>query len=130
MNSYQIETTGRKHLRNTIICLLALGYNYHSRTNIDDIMSNYSNYPYLAVYPEKKELSGNVSLKTSAISNATLITLDELLKLDSSIISVKLNEVYTAEVSNNGIKVGCTTFPLEIVNKLVEAIKTIGYSPK
>lgn len=40
-------------------------------------------------------------------------------------VSVQLNEAYRAEVSAEGIKVGCQTFSLDVVGHLVSAIKTI-----
>lgn len=40
-------------------------------------------------------------------------------------ISVKLNDSYTAVITEKGIKVGCQTFPLSIVEELAKAIKTI-----
>lgn len=38
-------------------------------------------------------------------------------------VSVKLNDTYTAEVSTDGIKVGCQTFPIEIVKQLAAAVE-------
>jgi len=40
-------------------------------------------------------------------------------------VSVVLNTDYTAIVSNDGIKVGCQTFSLDIIQKLVDAQKRL-----
>ncbi len=40
-------------------------------------------------------------------------------------VEVKLNSSYTATISNSGIRVGCQTFPLDIIDKLVEARKQL-----
>lgn len=41
-------------------------------------------------------------------------------------VEVVLNSSYTATLSNSGIRVGCKTFPLEIIDKLVEARKQLN----
>lgn len=45
-------------------------------------------------------------------------------------VSVVLNEDYTAEVSAHGIQVGCQTFPLSIVQKLVDATAQVSRAGK
>lgn len=42
------------------------------------------------------------------------------------VIKIKLNDTHEAEISNNGIKVGCQTFPLDIIDELVEARKQLN----
>lgn len=40
-------------------------------------------------------------------------------------IDVTLNASYTEEVTEDGVKVGCQTFPLDIIDKLVDARKQL-----
>ncbi len=44
---------------------------------------------------------------------------------EHQIISVKLNDDYTAILSHDGIKVGCQTFPLSVIDELVKAKKLL-----
>lgn len=127
---YQIESETAGYHEKIIQCLYALGYK-NSDTSVISAVEYWKKYgfayPWTIIAVDSKIFSGN----TRVYDEHKTITFDKFLSLkEELIIEVKLNEVYTAEVSNNGIKVGCTTFPLEIVNKLVKAIKTIGYSPK
>ena len=39
---------------------------------------------------------------------------------------IVLNEEYTAEVSPEGVKVGCQTFPLSVVEELYKAVQEIN----
>lgn len=41
-------------------------------------------------------------------------------------LEVVLNSSHTATLSNSGIRVGCQTFPLEIIDKLIEARKQLN----
>lgn len=45
---------------------------------------------------------------------------------DSDVVTIQLNKAYTAEVSKDGIKVGCQTFPLEVVKQLAAAVKKVS----
>jgi len=45
---------------------------------------------------------------------------------DSDVVKIQLNSDYTAEVSKDGIKVGCQTFPLEVVKQLAAAVKKVS----
>lgn len=55
------------------------------------------------------------------------ISTDQLLQFEAAKeISVILNNQYTAILSSSGIKVGCQTFPLEIIDKLVDARKQLN----
>jgi hypothetical protein len=49
----------------------------------------------------------------------------ELVSKSPKVVKVKLNENHTAEVSKDGIKVGCQTFPIGIVEELEKAIKSL-----
>jgi len=40
-------------------------------------------------------------------------------------IEVKLNESYTAIVDEDGVRVGCQSFPHSVIEKLAEAVKKI-----
>jgi hypothetical protein len=50
--------------------------------------------------------------------------------LDLNEFTVKLNEEYSAEITSDGIKVGCTTFPFDTFDKLKEAVKDFKKSKK
>jgi hypothetical protein len=39
--------------------------------------------------------------------------------------SIELNSSHVAEVSKDGIRVGCQTFPLDVAQKLVDAVNKI-----
>jgi hypothetical protein len=44
------------------------------------------------------------------------------------VITVKLNDEYSAEVSKTGVKVGCQTFPLEVIDELAKVKKSLTES--
>lgn len=52
-----------------------------------------------------------------------------VLEIVSKSNAVKLNDKYTAILSHAGIQVGCQTFPLDIAQKLVDAVKLLGPKP-
>ncbi len=55
-----------------------------------------------------------------------VFTTDDLFSIEKEVVvKVKLNSDYEAIVSKAGIVVGCQTFPLEIVEKLVAAKKSV-----
>jgi hypothetical protein len=64
------------------------------------------------------------------ISDAQITCDDGRISLDfiltGSNRSVVLNEEYTAEVSPGGVKVGCQTFPLSIVEELYKAVQEVS----
>lgn len=59
---------------------------------------------------------GNQNFEFADISKAI-----EALKSSPGVIEVVLNDEYTAEVSNAGVKVGCQTFPLSVIDDLSKA---------
>lgn len=46
-------------------------------------------------------------------------------KVVGDVITVKLNSYYKAEISADGIQVGCQTFPLSIIKELADAVKQV-----
>ena len=65
---------------------------------------------------------GSVSFQKSSYSTIPFITTDDLFSAEKEIVvKVKLNSEYEATISKAGIVVGCQTFPLDIVEKLMAA---------
>ncbi len=59
--------------------------------------------------------------------NLKMLTLEEFLSLfESQEIVVKLSDSDTAIVKKEGVKVGCQTFPLTIINDLAAAVKEVS----
>lgn len=76
-------------------------------------------------YGDKKETIDDRKSETREL------TLDDLYKPDCPLVKpqsvqVKLNDGHTAEVTKEGIKVGCTTFPLSVVAELAAAVEKIN----
>lgn len=49
------------------------------------------------------------------------ISTEDLFTCIPSQVEVRLNDQYTAILSDDGIKVGCQTFPLSVIDELVKA---------
>jgi hypothetical protein len=124
---YQIATTNKIEKRATIAALLAIGYRWSNETcsTVEFVTNRLEDYPVIVVFPYDKTLSGNLAIRDNG---GMVITLSDFLKLEEKIeiiIEVVLNDKYTAEVSKKGIKVGCTTFPLSVMKKLLKACDEI-----
>lgn len=75
-------------------------------------------YPYIVINHETKNVRGNEYNKED---NGPLGEFKECFINPPKIEKVILNKEYTAEVSKDGVKVGCRVFPIDIINRLVEA---------
>ena len=124
-NQYQIATTNKTEKRATIAALIAIGYKYSNETcsTVEFVTDSLEHYPVIVVYTHNKTLSGNYQIQKKC---GPAITLSDFLKLQVEVVvEVVLNDKYTAQVSKDGINVGCTSFPLSVIDKLVEALNKV-----
>lgn len=94
-------------------------------SDIKELASIYlCNYPNILIFPRAKKVSGNFNAQPMY----QIITLDQLFDgrfEKPTSIMVKLNDKYNAVVSATSVVVGCQTFPLSVIDELVEARDTI-----
>lgn len=120
---YQIATTNKTEKRATIAALLAIGYRNNNDKSLEYSEGVLKDYPVIVVYTDNKTLGGNAAIRDSG---RMVITLSDFLKLHAEVVvEVELNKEYTAQVSKDGIKVGCNSFPLSVIDKLVEALNKV-----
>lgn len=86
-------------------------------------IADFSPQQYLEKYPhirirDNKSIGGNTHFDES---KGKLVEFKDIFVIPPKVKTVVLNSEYTAEVTEDGIKVGCQTFPLDIVDRLVEA---------
>lgn len=91
----------------------SLGY------KIDDVsVERYlSRYPYIVI-KNNREIGGFVHFNDN---NGKLVEFKDFFIIPPEVETVVLSPQYTAEISLDGIKVGCQTFPLSIIDLLMEA---------
>jgi hypothetical protein len=123
---FQIGSKTKEQHFNLIRCLFAIGYTSSNEQIANDYIREYGfQYPWTVINPFAKKFSGNLEERDRSIT----ITFNELLEFDSTlVIKVKLNDSYTADVSKEGIQVGCQTFPLSIIQELSAAFIKIENS--
>lgn len=110
--SYQIYCATPELVKIVLNYLESMGYNHtYSKNDINF-------YKWLTIYPKHKSIGGNSDEK-DYITTIDFNTLFSWRAEKKEI--VVLNNEYKAEITKDGIKVGCQVFPLDIVGKLVEA---------
>lgn len=98
---------------------LALGF--------QDEFNNYNygtivKYKYLNfIIDTKKNRIYGIRDSSPSLDLSSPILFQEIFNIKSAVVKVELNKDYTAEVSKTEIKVGCQTFPLDIIEKLADA---------
>ena len=101
------------------------GYKFDTKMGLDTLTETakwyFDDYPYVVVYHNRRKISGyTYQQEYKIVSFVDIFNIQP-----EKMVNVILNNEYTAEVSENGIKVGCQTFSLEIVEKLVAAKKEV-----
>jgi hypothetical protein len=83
-------------------------------------------YPNVAI-TDKNQISlfGPGYDSTVKLTDLNLFLAEAIKRFKKLDISVELNDTYTAIVSSEGVRVGCVTFPLEVIDKLTEAKKQV-----
>ena len=85
---------------------------------LDDF--NWQVYNYIII--DGNDIYGSQGDIVRQLKTLTVIEFADIPKLfKANTVSVKLNDEYDAIVSADEIKVGCRTFPISIIDKLVEA---------
>jgi hypothetical protein len=115
---YEYHATCKTKLRVLLTHLYSLGVKSSGDDTVEDAVTTYlTKYPYVAIYD--KHISGNTYSKYKAIS------FEDAFLLHGKRVSVPLNMDYCAEVSAEGIRVGCQLFPLSILDALNNARKEV-----
>lgn len=78
-------------------------------------------WPYVNYTPGTKHVGGNLRPREDTTLLSDLASFLLVIANSPKTISVKLNDRHTAVVSSEGIKVGCQTFPLGVIDALVTA---------
>lgn len=126
-NKFVIKIHSREHSKVVQERLFELGCKWQDgrRSFIDYAWSNYKAETvfYVGINVVKLEITyGEFKNYEKKYSHVPLISTDDLFSAEKEIIvKVKLNSEYEATVSKAGIVVGCQTFPLDIVEKLMAA---------
>jgi hypothetical protein len=87
-------------------------------TSLEEALYNHSFYNFVAI------VGGNVVRKANSCSGKKVISFKEIGKLEELLnlkVEVKLNNTYTAIVTEDTIAVGCQKFPISILNDLMKA---------
>lgn len=85
---------------------------------------NIGNFPFVRISANGKYITASVTIPYGD----TKVEFSDLVNIDKYItkkIAVKLNDEYTAEVFKDKVVVGCQTFPIDIIQKLLDAYLTI-----
>ena len=104
----------------------AHGYKFddvHGDISVEDYINCYhSRFPHFRMYPLIKKVCG-CSVKLAYADYIWPQDATKIIELISSKheVTVKLNDSHDAIVTKDKIKVGCQTFSIDIIDKLVEA---------
>ena len=113
-----IQVSNNTECLATLLLLSKLSGAKINETSLDAASTNSSFYNFVAI------VGGNVVRKVDSYSAKKVISFKEIGKLEELInlkVEVKLNNTYTAIVTENTITVGCQKFPISILNDLMEA---------
>ncbi len=113
--------------------LYAMGFKYLDKPTVEDgiessglTQRDVDAYPYVCAIIGKKEISG---YRNEQSQYKSLDSIGDFIQyiLDNSSppIEVLLNADYKAIVSRDGVKVGCQTFELDVIQKLYDAMLQI-----
>lgn len=86
---------------------------------------HYPNNLYLFIDKGEIHAKRICEQKDTVLFRNFLLNPSKYFRIKPSRVQVPLNGSYTAEVSLEGITVGCQTFPVEIVKKLSEALNSL-----
>lgn len=118
-----IKVLSPDHLKAIAARLKELGYTWRGANPATTHATHTTETKWVTVYPNTKEMDYTQD-ETFNHGDRKLITLDDLYKQPTT-IEVKLNSEYTAVVSKDGLKVGCQTFNLSVIDDLAKAKKEV-----
>jgi len=119
-NKFYIKTTSRAQIAAIFGYFNDLGF----KSAFDfDVAKYHEIYPIICFDLDAKDVGGYCDYQEKdAKKYYTKISFSDIFTLDIPAVEiVVLNPQYTAEVSKDGVKVGCTVFPLDIIDSLREA---------
>ncbi len=133
--SFVVRTYGNRQLSDQLQThLYNLGYNWPGnmgKTPLTQSETSYREESAISIEIEsgrKLLLRASITFYQSRPDDYEIITIDQFYEkyVLSQKATVKLNDEYTAEITKDEVKVGCQTFPASILQKLVDAHKTLN----
>lgn len=121
--NYQIHCTNKAQILAIFNYFKALGWKITLETHYGNLVllaqEYLKSYPYVIIHSSIQEIGGN----SNSCSDGINISFNEIFTNFAApdYIEVPLNEKYTAKVTKTEIAVGCQTFPIDILQKLVQA---------
>ena len=121
MKSIRIEAKSKAHARAILGAFQALGYEDTDRKTIDERLRD---YPYQAGKLYGVNALGETCSWTPN-SGATHPSIEAAIEDLIPTRTVRLSDDYTAEVTPEGVKVGCQTFSFEVLDDLFKAVEEV-----